>query len=120
MEADTTSEPNSSNNSTNGSNGDYEFISNESFGSPIQIVKVSEERKFELDFDALSSILLRDSIRDTPVVVVSIAGDFRKGFLLISSLILFYLLFSLFIGFCQFLEINSLLFISFSVVLMKS
>ncbi len=79
MECDTTSETVSSNGSSNGSNGDYEIISNESFGSPIQIVKVSEDRKFELDLEALASILLRDSIRDTPVVVVSIAGDFRKG-----------------------------------------
>lgn len=47
---------------------------------PVQIVTVGKgERKFELDVDALSSILLRDSIRDTPVVVLSVAGDFRKG-----------------------------------------
>lgn len=56
------------------------FLSDgDSKGRPIQIVKVTNERKFELDVEALESILLRDSIRDTPVVVVSIAGDFRKG-----------------------------------------
>ncbi|CAG2102745.1 unnamed protein product [Medioppia subpectinata] len=48
-------------------------------GAPIQVLKVSDERRFELDLDALESILLRDTIRDKPVVVVSIAGDFRKG-----------------------------------------
>lgn len=60
---------------------DYEVISNngEFYGHPVQIVKVTDERKFELDVEALGNILLRDSIRDTPVVVVSIAGDFRKG-----------------------------------------
>ena len=62
---------------------DYEVISSSTnsdpVGSPIQIVKVTEDRKFELDEKALGNILLRDSIRDTPVVVVSIAGDFRKG-----------------------------------------
>ncbi|CAG2111520.1 unnamed protein product, partial [Medioppia subpectinata] len=42
-------------------------------------VKVKGDSEFELDLEALSSILLRDSIRDKPVVVVSIAGDFRKG-----------------------------------------
>ncbi|RWS17926.1 atlastin-2-like protein [Dinothrombium tinctorium] len=47
---------------------------------PVQIVVVnSETREFELDIDALSSILLRDKVRDKPVSVVSIAGDFRKG-----------------------------------------
>lgn len=78
MECDSTS-TNDNGSSTNGStNGDYEFVDGE-FGKPIQIVKVNENREFELDIDALSSILLRDSIRDKPVVVVSIAGDFRKG-----------------------------------------
>ncbi|CAG2107214.1 unnamed protein product [Medioppia subpectinata] len=46
---------------------------------PIPVLKVSDERRFELDIDALEAILLRDSIRDKPLVVVSIAGDFRKG-----------------------------------------
>ncbi|RWS30437.1 atlastin-2-like protein [Leptotrombidium deliense] len=47
---------------------------------PVQIVNVnSETREFELDIDALSSILLRDKVRDKPVAVISIAGDFRKG-----------------------------------------
>ncbi len=97
------SDASSVNGSSNGSNGDYEFVSTADIGNngetmaaqssssaslgddycaagaPIQIVKVSEERHFELDLEALSAILLRDSIRDKPVVVVSIAGDFRKG-----------------------------------------
>ena len=45
---------------------------------PVQIVKVNEG-KFELDDEALSEILLQESICDTPTVVVSIAGAFRKG-----------------------------------------
>lgn len=68
--------------STSSSNSDYEVISgdnNDIFGKPVQIVTVTEERKFTLDVDALGSILLRPSIRDIPIVVVSIAGDFRKG-----------------------------------------
>lgn len=69
--------------STSSSNGDYELITNPmeqlTIGQPVQIVKVTDNRKFELDVDALESILLRESIRDKPVAVVSIAGDFRKG-----------------------------------------
>lgn len=74
-------EPNGgSSSSVSSTASDYEMISNpEICGSPVQIVKVTDERKFELDIEALGNILLRDSIRDTPVVVVSIAGDFRKG-----------------------------------------
>ncbi|CAG2113126.1 unnamed protein product, partial [Medioppia subpectinata] len=48
-------------------------------GAPIQVLKVSAEGRFELNLEALSAILLRDSIRDKPVVVVSIAGDFHSG-----------------------------------------
>lgn len=73
------SEPTSSKSSSVSSN-DYELVPNPAFfGEPVQIVKVTGERKFELDSEALGNILLRDVIRDTPVVVVSIAGDFRKG-----------------------------------------
>ena len=77
------SEPNGGSSSSVSSNAsDYEVIQNPNmFGYPVQIVKVTDERKFELDVEALGNILLRDSIRDTPVVVVSIAGDFRKGML---------------------------------------
>ena len=81
-------ETNSQSDSNGESNGEYEFINTVEQvagddgrppGAPIPIVKVTEDRHFELDLDALSDILLRDSIRDKPVVVVSIAGDFRKG-----------------------------------------
>lgn len=79
--SDLLNEPNGgSSSSVSSNNSDYELIQNpEMFGYPVQIVKVTDERKFELDVEALGNILLRDSIRDTPVVVVSIAGDFRKG-----------------------------------------
>ncbi|XP_054157456.1 atlastin-3-like [Oppia nitens] len=101
-QADSTSGSDDREGSTNGSNGDYEFVDksdvvstngsgsgggstvganvfNDYPGQPVQVVTVTADRQFELDVDALSSILLRDSIRDKPVVVVSIAGDFRKG-----------------------------------------
>uniref|UniRef100_A0A670YU67 GB1/RHD3-type G domain-containing protein n=1 Tax=Pseudonaja textilis TaxID=8673 RepID=A0A670YU67_PSETE len=47
---------------------------------PVQIVLVhKEQHSFELDEKALSQVLLQDAIRDLDVVVVSVAGAFRKG-----------------------------------------
>lgn len=48
-------------------------------GHAVQIVTVSDDHKFHLNVSALSSILLKDSVRHRPVVLLSIAGDFRKG-----------------------------------------
>ncbi|XP_015251087.1 PREDICTED: atlastin-2-like [Cyprinodon variegatus] len=47
---------------------------------PIQIVRASEsDYIFELDNAALEKILLQDHVKDLNVVVVSVAGAFRKG-----------------------------------------
>ncbi|XP_054456186.1 atlastin-2 [Anoplopoma fimbria] len=47
---------------------------------PIQIVLANEEEhSFELDAAALERILLQDHVKDLNVVVVSVAGAFRKG-----------------------------------------
>uniref|UniRef100_A0A673CMQ5 Atlastin-2-like n=1 Tax=Sphaeramia orbicularis TaxID=375764 RepID=A0A673CMQ5_9TELE len=47
---------------------------------PIQIVLANEdEHSFELDAAALEKILLQDDVKDLNVVVVSVAGAFRKG-----------------------------------------
>ncbi|XP_049927010.1 atlastin-2 isoform X2 [Epinephelus moara] len=47
---------------------------------PIQVVLANEdEHSFELDAAALERILLQDHIKDLNVVVVSVAGAFRKG-----------------------------------------
>lgn len=48
-------------------------------GHAVPIILASEDHTFLLDEDALSEILLRDEIRDRNVVVVSVAGAFRKG-----------------------------------------
>lgn len=46
----------------------------------IQIVKVNEEtHTFRLSEDDLTSIILQDNIRNRDVVIVSVAGAFRKG-----------------------------------------
>ncbi|XP_065127870.1 atlastin-3 [Paramisgurnus dabryanus] len=47
---------------------------------PVQIVTVNkEDHSFDLDTKALSRILLAPEVRDKNVVVVSVAGAFRKG-----------------------------------------
>ncbi|XP_058506336.1 atlastin-3 [Solea solea] len=47
---------------------------------PVQIVRVcKDDHSFELDTEALSQILLAPEIRDKHVVVLSVAGAFRKG-----------------------------------------
>lgn len=46
----------------------------------IQIVKVNEEaHTFRLSEEDLTSIILQDNIRNRDVVIVSVAGAFRKG-----------------------------------------
>ncbi|XP_072491936.1 atlastin-2 isoform X2 [Notamacropus eugenii] len=47
---------------------------------PVQVVIAHEDdHKFELDEQALEQILLQEHIRDLNIVVVSVAGAFRKG-----------------------------------------
>uniref|UniRef100_A0A4W4GXD7 GB1/RHD3-type G domain-containing protein n=1 Tax=Electrophorus electricus TaxID=8005 RepID=A0A4W4GXD7_ELEEL len=47
---------------------------------PIQIVTVNKEKhSFDLDSKALERILLRPNVRDMDVVVLCVAGAFRKG-----------------------------------------
>lgn len=47
--------------------------------SALQIVKTGEDHTFVLDEDALTDVLLQNDIKDRFVVVVSVAGAFRKG-----------------------------------------
>lgn len=48
-------------------------------GAPIQIVITNEDHTFSLDEEALSSVLLRSDVIHKKVVIVSVAGAFRKG-----------------------------------------
>lgn len=54
---------------------------------PLQIVRV-EEHSFDLDLEALKTVLLSEEVANRKVVVVSVAGAFRKG----KSFLLDYLL----------------------------
>jgi atlastin len=46
---------------------------------PVQVVKVSKDHIYELNEDAFGEILLKDDIRDRTVIIISVAGAFRKG-----------------------------------------
>jgi len=48
-------------------------------GRPVQIVSVEDDHTFSLDENALDEILLHPDVQDKKVVVVSVAGAFRKG-----------------------------------------
>lgn len=48
-------------------------------GRPIQILRLEDGSRFSFDFDALEEILLAGHVKNLPVVVVSIAGKFRRG-----------------------------------------
>uniref|UniRef100_A0A0A9XY37 Atlastin n=1 Tax=Lygus hesperus TaxID=30085 RepID=A0A0A9XY37_LYGHE len=48
-------------------------------GGAVPIIITQPDHKFELDAEALERLLLQDDIKDRTVVVVSVAGAFRKG-----------------------------------------
>ncbi|KAF6217026.1 hypothetical protein GE061_001379 [Apolygus lucorum] len=48
-------------------------------GGAVPIIITQPDHKFELDDEALERLLLQDDIKDRTVVVVSVAGAFRKG-----------------------------------------
>lgn len=65
----------------NGDESDEELLLEEEAAvGPVQIVVADEdEHEFTLDEEALERILLQEHVRDLNVVVVSVAGAFRKG-----------------------------------------
>ncbi|KAJ0173421.1 hypothetical protein K1T71_010570 [Dendrolimus kikuchii] len=48
-------------------------------GVGIQVITPGPEHTFTLDEESLSRLLLQDDVKDRAVVVVSVAGAFRKG-----------------------------------------
>lgn len=48
-------------------------------GRPVHVVVAHPDHTFELDEEALEEILMKDEVKDRSVVVVSVAGAFRKG-----------------------------------------
>ncbi|XP_066994905.1 atlastin-like [Anabrus simplex] len=48
-------------------------------GRPVPVVISKEDHTFELDEIALKKVLMRTDVKDTNIVVISVAGAFRKG-----------------------------------------
>lgn len=48
-------------------------------GHPVLIVDFKDDHTFELNEEGLAQVLLQDHVKDKNVVVVSVAGAFRKG-----------------------------------------
>lgn len=63
----------------------------EEAGHPVPVVVVKEDHSFDLDEDAIKSILLHEDVIDLPVVVISVAGAFRKGKSFLLNFLLRYL-----------------------------
>ncbi|KAJ0182294.1 hypothetical protein K1T71_001663 [Dendrolimus kikuchii] len=45
----------------------------------VQVLRVLDDHKYELDEEKLRKILLQPSVKDCPVAVVSVAGTYRTG-----------------------------------------
>lgn len=76
--------------------GNDEFDTLSRVPRPIEIVKALPDHKFELNIEALEEILWDDEVRDKPVVVLSVAGAFRKGKSFLLDYFLRYLNFKVF------------------------
>ncbi|PZC76803.1 hypothetical protein B5X24_HaOG204120 [Helicoverpa armigera] len=50
-----------------------------SSGHGIQVVSPNEDHTFQLNESELQELLLREDLKDRPVVLVSVAGAYRKG-----------------------------------------
>lgn len=48
-------------------------------GQPLQVVIVSDDHTFEINDSDLEKVLLDPRVKDNKVVVLSVAGAFRKG-----------------------------------------
>ena len=57
----------------------YTEVSSPGTPQAVQIVQAKPDHTFELDHEALQEILLSEEVRDRKVVVLSVAGAFRKG-----------------------------------------
>ncbi|KAL1421934.1 hypothetical protein MTO96_003927 [Rhipicephalus appendiculatus] len=60
-------------------------------GEPVQIIRVKDGHSIEFNEPELERILLADNVKDRPVVVISIAGEYRQGKSFVLSFFLRYL-----------------------------
>jgi atlastin len=66
-------------------------MTEEDRGRPVQVVVANKDHTFTLDEEALQEILMQESVKDKPVVILSVAGAFRKGKSFILSFFIRYL-----------------------------
>lgn len=62
-----------------GKSDSQESITSNGFGEPVGVLSQNSNGTFTIDHDFIESILLHQDVRERKVVVVSIAGAFRKG-----------------------------------------
>ena len=68
------------------------FIEDFKLGHPVAVVLVNDEdHSFSLDEDAICSILTKKEVSGLPIVVISVAGAFRKGKSFLLNFLLRYL-----------------------------
>jgi atlastin len=61
-------------------------------GHPVQIVALNDDHTFTLKLEELERITSRKDVKDKPVVIISVAGAFRKGKSFLLSYVVRYLL----------------------------
>lgn len=49
------------------------------YDGPLQLISIEEDHSFLFQKSTISKVLLQDKIKDRRIVVVSVAGAFRKG-----------------------------------------
>jgi atlastin len=60
-------------------------------GTPLQIVSVNDDHSLSLNENALHAILLNDNVKEKPVVIISVAGGWRKGKSFLLNFLIHYL-----------------------------
>lgn len=60
-------------------------------GRPVPILTVKEDGSFDLDVNALKSVLCQKEIKDKPICIIPVAGAFRKGKSFLINFLLRYL-----------------------------
>uniref|UniRef100_A0A224YP56 Guanylate-binding protein n=1 Tax=Rhipicephalus zambeziensis TaxID=60191 RepID=A0A224YP56_9ACAR len=60
-------------------------------GEPVQILRVKNGRDIEFNESELERILLAEHVKNRPVVVISVAGEYRQGKSFLLSFLLWYL-----------------------------
>ncbi|GLH08990.1 Uncharacterized protein GBIM_14143 [Gryllus bimaculatus] len=48
-------------------------------GRPVRVARFDDDHRLELREDVLARVLLREDVRDRPVVLVAVVGSYRKG-----------------------------------------